>query len=397
MKERDSVTRETAVRYKNATKNGKKAILNEYVTLTGFARKYAITRLNSCIRKKEHRFNNVSIKTASVEVPKKKRRVYRPVYGPDVLNSLVRIWSTFDYMCGQRLVPFIRENIGALQAEPCFEITPEVCGKLRTISSATVNRLLKAQRQKNKPHGISTTKAAGNLSALIPVRAFFDWDERIPGFFEMDTVSHDGGNTCGEYCYTLTFTDVCTGWTELRSLLNKAQRWVKEGAQSLKSNLPYELRGLDSDNGSEFKNYQMLAWCKENKITFTRSRSYKKNDNCFVEQKNYSVVRRIAGYNRYEGEPARAALQNLYDRWILLVNYFYPSVKILEKERRDARTYKKYDSAKTPYRRCLESGHLTEDDRAKLRRNKAELNVVRLKKQVEDALDAVLQLAKKWN
>lgn len=397
MKERNSVTRETAKRYKNARKKERNIILNEYVNLTGFHRKYAIAKLNSFIKKRSHNYNRTEIKTVKIEIPKKKKRIYIPKYGSDVIKSLIKIWRTFDFMCGQRLVTLIRENIDCLASEPYFEISEDVKQKLCKISSATINRLLKSERQKHKLHGSCTTKAAGNLNRLIPIRAFFDWDERIPGFFEMDTVAHDGGHASGEYCFTLTFTDVCTGWTEVYALLNKAHRWVKESAQDLKTHLPYQLKGLDSDNGSEFKNYQILKFCEENGITFTRSRSYKKNDNCFVEQKNFSNVRHLVGYFRYEGEACQIALQNLYEKWNLLVNYFYPSVKILAKERKNAHTYKKYDSAKTPFRRSLENDKLSEEEKQRLITRKKSLNLLQLKKQVEEALDIVLQLAKKWN
>ena len=239
MKERASVTKETAKHYKDVGKKEKQIILDEYVKLTGFARKYAICKLNSCIKRQEHIFNNVVIKSARIENPKRKKREYIPKYGKDVLNSLTKIWRTFDFMCGQRLIPFIRENLDTLYVESLFEITSTVYEKLKTLSSATANRLLKSERQKNKIHGTSTTKAAGNLNKLIPIRAYFDWDERVPGFFEMDTVAHDGGTACGEYCFTLDFTDVCTGWTVLYALLNKAHRWVKESSEDLKKNLPY--------------------------------------------------------------------------------------------------------------------------------------------------------------
>lgn len=250
MKERDSVTKETAKRYKGAKKKEKGRILDEYAELTGFARKYAISKLNGCIRRHEHEYNNVIIKASRVELPKKKKRTYVPKYGKGTVNSLDKIWRTFDFMCGQRLVPFIRENI----EEPYFEISPDDHENLRTVSSATANRLLKPGRQKGRPRGRSATRTAGDLNGLIPIRAFFDWDERRPVFFEMDTVAHDGENASGEHCLTLDFTDVCTGWTVLYPLLNKAQRWVKEYAADLKRTLPYALLGLDSDNGSEFKN-----------------------------------------------------------------------------------------------------------------------------------------------
>ena len=240
-------------------------------------------------------------------------------------------------------------------------------------------------------HGISTTKAGKGLNQLIPIRVFFDWDERVPGFFEIDTVSHDGGNASGEHIYTVTATDVSVGWTEIRPVLNKAQRWVKESIEDIKNTIPYKMLGIDSDNGSEFKNYQLVKWCEDNEITFTRGRSYKKNDNCFVEQKNNSVVRHLVGYYRYEGQEALQTLEKLYKLWCLLVNYFYPSMKILEKERKDARIYKKYDNAKTPYKRCLESDKLSDEEKQKLIKIKEGLNIIELKKNVEKVLNDVLK------
>ena len=155
-----------------------------------------------------------------------------------------------------RLVPFIKENIAELVKERSFKITDVIKEKLLTISSATVNRLLKEPRKKNKLRGISTTKAGTTLNKLIPIRVFFNWDERIPGFFEIDTVSHYGGNASGEHIYTVTVPDVSVAWTEIRAALNKAQRWVKESIEDIKNTLPYKMLGIDSDNGSEFKNYQ---------------------------------------------------------------------------------------------------------------------------------------------
>lgn len=395
MKERNSVTKEIAVRYKNATKNEKKAILNEYISLTGFNRKYAISKINSCIKRKTYTFNNKTMDSCKVEVPKRKKRKYISKYDKTFQGSLIAIWTFFDYMCGQRLVPFIKENIAELIKERSFKITDVIKEKLLTISSATVNRLLKEPRKKNKLHGISTTKAGKGLNQLIPIRVFFDWDERVPGFFEIDTVSHDGGNASGDHIYTVTATDVSVGWTEIRPVLNKAQRWVKESIEDIKNCLPYKMLGIDSDNGSEFKNYQLVKWCEDNEITFTRGRSYKKNDNCFVEQKNNSVVRHLVGYHRYEGQQALQTLEKLYKLWCLLVNYFYPSMKILEKERKDAHVYKKYDDAKTPYKRCLESDKLSDEEKQKLIKIKKGLNIIELKKSVEKALNDVLQYVRK--
>ena len=405
MKERQSVTRETACRYATASRKEKTVILNEFIELTGYNRKYAINLLRSCIRKRRYRkFGNFGkdphkeyLEIIETVNPTRKKRVYKTRYDKPVITSLGLIWEFFNFMCGQRLVPFIRENIDSLCAHKRFRITYEVREKLLTISCATVNRLLSDKRKERSGKGISTTKAAGDLSRLIPIRTFFDWDERIPGFFETDTVSHDGGNAFGEHCFTVTVTDVCTGWTELRAVINKAQRWVKEAVEDVRNTIPYRMKGIDSDNGSEFKNYQLLSWCQQNGIEFTRSRSYRKNDNCFVEQKNDSTVRHLVGYFRYEGQEATDALNRLYGNWCLLVNYFYPSVKILAKERRDAHTYKQYDKARTPFARTMDNESIPQEVKDALADRKAKLDLVEIKIQVEKDLDIVLAMAKPWN
>ncbi|MCQ2398247.1 MAG: transposase family protein [Sphaerochaetaceae bacterium] len=396
LKEKKAVTAQIVTRYAKAGKNEKTKILDEFVQLTGYNRKYAISVLRKCFKKKTYTYNGKKKESIKFKKPKPKKRVYPHYYDNAVLVSLSRIWTFFNFLCGQRLVPFIRENIDTLAAFENFKITPEVKKKLCKISSATVNRLLKQKRKEYQGKGKSTTKAGNDLSKLIPVRAFFDWDERIPGFFEVDTVSHDGGNASGDYCFTVDVTDVCTGWTELRAVKNKAQRWVKEAIEDVRNTIPYQMKGLDSDNGSEFKNYQLLAWCEQNHIDFTRSRSYKKNDNCFVEQKNDSTVRNIVGYFRYEGDEAVEKLNRLYKNWCLLINFFYPSVKIIAKERKDAHTYKRYDLAKTPFVRTLENDSIPKDVKEALIKKKAELNLIDIKKQVEKDLDDVLSLAQPW-
>ena len=396
LKEKKAVTAEIVTRYAKADKNGKTKILDEFTKLTGYNRKYAICVLTKCFKKKTYSYMNHEKQSIKVEISRHKKRVYPHYYDNAVLVSLSRIWIFFNFLCGQRLVPFIRENIDTLAAFESFKITPEVKKKLCKISSATVNRLLKQKRKEYQGKGKTTTKAGNDLSKLIPIRAFFDWDERIPGFFEVDTVSHDGGNASGEYCFTVDVTDVCTGWTELRAVRNKAQRWVKEAIEDVKNSIPYQMKGIDSDNGSEFKNYQLLAWCEQNHIDFTRSRSYKKNDNCFVEQKNDSTVRNIVGYFRYEGDEAVQKLNRLYKNWCLLINFFYPSVKIVAKERKDAHTYKRYDLAKTPFARTLENESIPKEIKEALIKKKAELNLIDIKKHVEKNLDDVLSLAQPW-
>ena len=291
-------------------------------------------------------------------------------------REVIHVWIFSMYLCAKRLVPFIRDNIDYLAHK--FGYTEQLKTKLARISSATVGRMLKPEIPKHSIRGITTTRPAKNLNKLIPIRTFFDWDERKPGFFEADTVAHCGTTTEGQYICTLTLTDVHSGWTENRALLNKAHRWVKEATEDVRIHLPFAMKGLDSDNGREFKNTQLLQWCKEKHVTFTRSRSYKKNDNCFVEQKNDSVVRRIVGYYRFEGEAARAVLAELYESYNKLVNFFFPSMKIIAKQRVDAKVIKKYDAAKTPYRRLMESTDVSEAVKAELFRRKNRLDLQQL-------------------
>ena len=224
-----------------------------------------------------------------------------------------------------------------------------------------------------------------------------DWDERKPGFFEVDTVANCGVSTQGQYICTLTLTDVHSGWTENRALLNKAHRWVKEAVADVKEKLPFQMKGIDSDNGSEFKNTQLLQWCKSNEVIFTRSRSHKKNDNCFVEQKNDSVVRRIVGYYRFEGEAARMVMADLYEQYNKLVNFFFPSMKIISKQRVEAKVIKKYDAAKTPYRRLMESSDVSEAVKADLLRRKNSLDLQQLLETTQCLQSKLISMAQPWS
>lgn len=398
MKEKIAVAVETAKRYCKAKKKTKETILDEFVALTHYNRKYAIRKLNKMIFHHNYQFNNNERKSVKVVVAKKKKRVYIKKYGEEVVKSLIKIWAFFDCKCGVNLVTFLRENLDSLVESSRFEITESVKEKLKTISSSTVDRIIKRERGKFTPHGISTTRPNKNfnLNKMIPIRTHFDWDERKPGFFEMDTVSHDGGNASGEYIFTLTMTDVYTGWTEIRPILNKAHRWVKENIENIKNTLGYKMKGVDSDNGGEFKNYPLYNWCVENDLVFTRSRSYKKNDNCFVEQKNYDVVRKLVGYYRFEGEETLSAMKELYEKYCLLRNYFYPSVRIIAKERVGARTLKKYDAPKTPLLRCLEASdnEISQAEKERLLEKKRSLDIVQLKLEVNELQERVLSLAK---
>ena len=395
MKTRKKLTEETAKRYCTASKKQKSIIIDEFVANTGYNRKYAIHILKNTARIKITHFNNVERKSVQVIQKQRKKRVYQKYYGEDVKKEVVHIWVFSMFLCSKRLVTFIRDNLDYLTVR--FDYEEELKYKLSKISSATIGRMLKSEIPKYTIRGISTTKPAKNLNGLIPIRVYFDWDERQPGFFEVDTVANCGMSTEGQYISTLTLTDIYSGWTENRALLNKAQRWVKEAVDDVKKKLPFEMKGLDSDNGTEIKNTQLLGWCQTNHVEFTRSRPYKKNDNCFVEQKNDSVVRRIVGYYRFEGEETRAVMAELYEVYNLLVNYFFPSMKIISKERVDSKVTKKYDEAKTPYTRLLEHKGLPEAVKAELRRRKNSLDLESLLNKTQELQAKLISMAVPWS
>src|SRR5437879_1142595 len=221
------------------------------------------------------------------------------------------------------------------------------------------------------------------LKHQIPLRTFSEWDEQQPGFLEIDLVGHDGGVIDSLHAFTLNATDVATGWTVCVALKNKAQVWSFAGLQKIRAKLPFPLLGIDSDNGSEFINESFFRYCQDEKITFTRSRPYRKNDSCFVEQKNYSVVRRAVGYQRCDTDEQLRLLAELYAPLELYTNFFQPSMKLKSKERHGARVTKKYDKARPPYQRVLESSFIDEQTKEQLRQRYELLNPAQLKRQLE--------------
>lgn len=210
---------------------------------------------------------------------------------------------------------------------------------------------------------------------------------------EIDLVGHDGGDARGEFMQTLDVTDVCTTWTETEAVKNKAQVWVFEALKNIRERLPFELIGIDSDSGAEFINHELYRYCQQEGITFTRSRSYRKNDNCFVEQKNYSVVRRAVGYLRYDTEKELRLINELYRNLRLYTNFFQPSMKLKEKTRVGSKVTKKYDSAKTPYQRVLVSPHISDSIKRRLKRRYKTLNPASLKRKITGLQQKLIRMA----
>jgi hypothetical protein len=271
-----------------------------------------------------------------------------------------------DYICGKRLQPALPELLEVLERHNelhCDRLTKE---KLLRISAATIDRLLRSERRKYELRGQARTKPArcSNIRfRFVPLLNGMS-NSRL---WEIDLVSHEGGVAAGNYCQTLDLTDVATTWTETRAVRNKAQANVFAALQKVRKDLPFALLGLDSDNGSEFINDQLLKYCRQEKITFTRSRPYRKNDNCFVEQKNYSIVRRAVGYARYDTDEQCELLNELYSYLRLYTNFFLPTMKLKSKERIGSRVKKCYDQALTPYQRVLQTKLVSQKTKDQLR------------------------------
>ena len=359
-------------RYRAASKAVKTKILDEFVQSSGLNRKYAIDLL----RRGGQGYSKADL---AMRPPSSRRRKY----GADVERPFLQIWRLSGGLCPKRLVPFLPDFICSLERFDEIDLCPDVRERLVAMSVSTAQRML-ARALRARERGISTTLPGTLLRQQIPIRTFEEWSERRPGFMEIDLVAHCGGTASGDYAYTLTMTDVHTGWTECVALANRSQLAVEAGIEMVRRRLPFALLGIDSDNGSEFINHTLLRYCTVHSITFTRCRPYKKNDQCHVEQKNGAVVRPLVGYARYAGDAAVSYLNRLYALHRLCVNFFEPSMKLVSKSRTGARVKKTYDAAKTPWQRLQECGTLAPCDLARLTKLYEGSNPAKLRRDVED-------------
>ena len=388
-KERRAATKVTAQRYQKATKKQKGVILEEFAALTGYDRCYAAYLWRSHGKKVYVNRNTVVVGDVSKKIRKQRPRFYDQM----VLTVLTQIWLIMDCICGKRLAPMLPDLIPILKKHHEITVDAATTAKLLAISSATIDRLLKPERKRYQLKGRSHTKPGTLLKHQIPIRTFSEWNEQRPGFVEIDLVGHDGGNSSGDFAHTLDVTDVCTGWTEMQAVKNKAQCWVFEALKDIRDRLPFDLLGIDSDNGGEFINDELYRYCVAEKITFTRARSYRKNDNCFVEQKNYSVVRRAVGYMRHDTHEELRLLNELYGYLRLYINYFQPVMKLLEKTRIGSKVKKRYDKPQTPYQRVLAAPDISKDTKKWLRKEYAKLNPAELKRQISKLQNKLLKKA----
>lgn len=369
-----------AARYRSARRREKARILNEFVAATGYGRKYAITRLNRSPR--------LSGQNDDQRPPRRRQHTY----DEPVIEALVVVWKAANCICSKRLVPFLAEFVATLERFGHLSLPAEVRERLLTVSVSTVDRLLAKERQA-QGRSLSTTRPGQLLKRQIPVRTFSDWNDLRAGFVEADLVAHCGSSAMGSFLNTLVLTDIATGWTECLALLRRSEADVLGALAQARQRLPFPLLGVDTDNGGEFINYEMLRYCRQEEITFTRCRPYKKNDQAHVEEKNNSIVRRLVGYDRYEGVAAWRALEALYRVLRLYVNFFQPSLKLVSKNRQGGRVAKKYDRAQTPYQRVIAAPTVEASIKTDLQRFYSELDPVALLHELERLQDRFWQHA----
>ena len=362
-------------RYQRVGRRFKSKILDEFCAVCGYTRKYAIGLLSRKPRRRQCK-------------PGPRRR-----YDGQVLEPLKVIWLAAEQMCSKRLkaalplwLPFYEQEHGPL-VEP-------VRKKLLQISAASIDRLLKKERARYRGKGLCGTRPGGLLKHQIPIRTDNDDVDR-PGFLEADTVAHCGNSLAGDFIWSLTFTDIFCQWTENRATWNKGAQGVLGQVKDVEANLPFELLGFDVDNGSEFLCFHLWRYLldRPRPVPLTRSRPYRKNDQAHVEQKNWTHVRQLLGYQRLEQPELVPLINELYRTWGLLHNFFCPNLKLLSKTRKGAKTIRKYSPPQTPYQRLLESKHLSQEQKQKLQSRFQQLNPLQLKREIEQKLKLVLNKA----
>ncbi len=355
-------------RYVKADRGEKRRILDEFVASTDYHRKWAVRLLRH-----------------GPPEPRRGRGGRPRLYSSVVVGALREVAEDSGWLCGKRLAPFLDELVPALEEEGVLTLDPGVRGKLLAMSAATIDRRLRPYKVRLK--GLATTKPGTLLKKQIPVHTYTPWDEQRAGFVEIDLVAHCGTTVEGFYLNTLSTVDIATGWVEVQGVWGKGQDRVGSAIHTIRQRLPFPLLGLDSDNGSEFINQHLYTYCLRKHITFTRSRPYKKNDSAHVEQKNWNVVRRLVGYDRYTTKESLEQLNGVYRTLRLYMNFFQPVLQLQAKHRVGARVHKTYDTARTPYRRLLGSKVLSTEQEVALRATYDRLNPLRLKAELDCHLE----------
>lgn len=359
-------------KYFKATRAAKTQLLNDFCEFTKYNRKYALELLNNPLPSRW-----------------KHSKPRQKVYDRPVIDALLVIWRGCNEICGERLHSFIPSMLEKLV--DCGELTVDskTETKLKTMSMATVKRIVSQTKRRSLIKIGGTTKPGSLLKHQIAIR-YGQWGDVDPGWCETDTVAHCGGDVSGEFIYSLDIMDICTGWSEQAAIWGKGEKATVIQIDAIRQRLPFTLLGLDPDNGSEFINWHLHRYSKKHGITLTRSRPYKKNDNAHVEQKNYTAIRQLIGYSRLERKEQLAIMNDLYaNEWRLYLNFFQPTMKLKEKIKDDVtgKTKKRYYQAKTPYQRLLDHPKASRTQKDLLRSIYKELNPIKLQQEIDKKLE----------
>ncbi|PZP56964.1 MAG: hypothetical protein DI604_35145 [Delftia acidovorans] len=363
---RDQYLRDLREEYRLAGKKAKGRLLDEAEKRTGLARKVVVRKLNH--------------PDGLVRRPRKKRRA---VYDGAVQAALVELWALFDYPCGQRLAPLLREQVPRLRRKGQWGCSEEVAGKLVRMSARTADRLLAGEKHRLRLAGAKRGGLSRLLLEQIPVKVADQWDRRQVGNVQLDFVSHCGQSTAGDYLSTLSGVDIATQWWEGEALVDRTQQEGRRGLDAIRRRLPFRMREAHPDNDSGLLNRLLVDYCRRNQIALSRSRPLKKNDNCWVEQKNWTHVRKLVGYHRMSGAQQQRLLNELYRLWALWCNFLRPVMRLVSKVRTGGRVHRVYDEPATPYQRLLASGQLSTMAREALQARYESIDPVALRRQIE--------------
>lgn len=384
MSARREITKKYAKAYRSASKSGKARMLDELVAVTGWSRANARRAVSAAGRRR-----------GPVRVVVRKQRA--PIYGYDTLKVLQQVWAKMGMPSGKYLAAIMADTLDQLDAFGELDgprYTPEVRAQLAVVSAATIDRMLAPSKAAMAIKGISGTKAGSMLRSSIPIRKAGDTGEGRCGFAEVDTVAHCGSSLVGEFAHTVDLTDVVTGWTEPVAIKNKAHVWIVAAMDDITARMPFDLLGMDFDNGSEFINYALIGWAADRKIHLTRSRPYTSNDNAHIEQKNGDLVRRNVFHYRYDTNAELVLLNELYGYLRLRFNLFTATKKATGwVTRANGRHVRVYDKPKTPYQRVLDSGAATEVKSAELIALRKATNPAELTRQITRIQNQLITLA----
>jgi len=362
-------------RYQAASSRSKKQILGEFVEVSGYHPKYAIHLLNA----------------AEPSAPARRGRVRPTIYDDAAKQALIVLWEASDRVCGKRLKPLLRILVPALERHGHLKLDDLIRTKVLAMSAATIDRLLRAPRNATRTRKLR--RVTPEIRRRIAVRTFADWNEPPPGSMEMDLVAHCGDMNRGSYVHSLVLTDIASGWSECAPLVVRESTLLVEALERVRQGLPFPLRALDVDNGSEFVNETMIQYCLRHGIELTRSRPYQKNDQAWIEQKNGAIVRKLLGYRRFEGIAEAQALSRLYGASRLFVNFFQPSFKLAEKHRQGAQVSKRYHPPETPCERLLSAETVSDATKVKLREVGGALDPLHLLEEVRAMQSHLVVLA----